>query len=95
MNVTALRAELDKLERAGYGHCRVEAFPCMDVDEDTGEFDLDFVTTNYGVCGVHIPGPPSERFVSLLFDLSRAPGGPVMEPGNQDHGPAGGHPSHP
>jgi hypothetical protein len=66
MNVTALRAELAALERDGYGDCSVEVWPDEGCDGDGGTFVMRR-THDYEVDAIHIPGPPHEGYVSLLF----------------------------
>ena len=41
MNVSTLRTELEALERAGYGHCRVSVYPALSEDERLGNYVLD------------------------------------------------------
>lgn len=75
MNVTSLRQELEKLERAGYGHCRLEVHPTSCDYDAAGTLTLDFTATDYGVSDVFVPGWPDEGFVTLIFDTVGKPGG--------------------
>jgi len=69
MNVSSLRAELDELERAGYGDCRVTVYPALSEDEALGKYVLDFTGEEFGVVEVDLPGWPKEGFISLVFDM--------------------------
>jgi hypothetical protein len=72
------------LELAGYGECRVSVYPALSEDEALGKYVLDFTGEEFIVREVDLPGPPSEGFVSLVFDLLHEDHDePVLVPGNQ------------
>jgi hypothetical protein len=68
MNVTQLRAELEELELAGYGQCRVSVYPALSEDEASGKHVLDFTGQEFTVREVDVPGGTVEGFVTLVFD---------------------------
>jgi hypothetical protein len=93
MNVTALRAELEELERAGYGECRVSVYPALSEDEALGKYVLDFTGEEFAVVEIDLPGWPKDGFISLVFDLLTEPVSVVVAPGNHDRRSADGRPS--
>ncbi len=73
MNITQLRAELEELEQAGYGRCRVSVYPALSEDAATGRYILDFNGTEYAACELDVPPSPSDGLVTLVFDLAAEP----------------------
>jgi hypothetical protein len=73
MNLNTLRAELEELERAGYGECRVSVYPAVSEDEVLGKYVLDFTGEEYAACELDVPPSPADGLVMLVFDLVDEP----------------------
>ena len=69
VNLTDLRAELEALERVGYGDCRVSVYPALSEDGVLGKHVLDFTGLEFTVCELDVPRSPDDGLVVLVFDM--------------------------